>query len=135
MLKRLVTSLLLTFSVSAIISWFLYSFGISFLGSFLSLTVLQFIGFYFYSEYMRARFLIEEQKIIALTEAEFEKQGLEVSCPCDRNIKSFVPISLTERNEYMCPGCNKLVNVNVQCKTVLVTVPILNDPLQGDIKQ
>ena len=134
MLKKLVTSLLLTFSVSAIISWFLYSFGISFIGSFLSLTVLQFIGFYFYSEYMRSRFLIEEQKIIALKEAEFEKQGIEVTCPCDRNVRSFVPISLTERNEYMCPGCSKLLNVNVQCKTVLVTVPVLNDPLQGDIK-
>ena len=134
MLKKLITSLLLTFSVSVIISWFLHSLGISFLGSFFAITVLQFIAFYFYSEYVRTKVLIEEQKILALKEAEFEKQGLLVACPCDRNVKSFVPISLTDRNEYMCPGCNKLVNVNVQCKTVLVTVPILNDPLQADIK-
>lgn len=135
MLKRLITSLVVTFCVSGSISWFLYAFGFSFVGSFVALTVLQFVAFYFYSEYVRTRMLVEEQRLIALKEAEFEKQGVEVSCPCDRNVRSFVPISLTERNEYLCPGCNKLVNVNVQCKTVLVTVPVLTDPLQVDIKQ
>lgn len=135
MLKRLITSLLVTFGVSGSISWFLYSLGISFVGSFIALTVLQFVAFYFYSEHIRTKMLVEEQRLVALKEAEFEKQGLEVTCPCDRNVKSFVPISLTERNEYLCPGCNKLVNVNVQCKTVLVTVPVFTDPLQVDIKQ
>lgn len=129
MLRKLITSLTITLSVAGIISWALTGAGFSFISSFTSLIVLQFVLFYFYSEWIKSKLLIEEQKLIAFKEAEYEKQGLEVSCPCDRNIKSFVPISLTDRNEYMCPGCNKLLNVNVVCKTVLVTVPILENPL------
>lgn len=130
MLRRLFTSLLITFAISGSLSWFLLTLGISFFGSFISLTILQFVGFYFYSEHVRRKLLIEEQKLILQKEAEYEKQGLEVACPCDRRVKSFVPVSLTDRNEYMCPGCNKLINVNVECKTVLVTVPVLSDPLE-----
>lgn len=129
MVKVLLKSLAITASVSAILSWPTTYIGIGFLSAFGFYTILQFVIFYFYNDYTSKKIAIEEEKIILAREAELSKQGAEVVCPCDRNVKCFVPIVINDRNEYTCPGCKKTVNVMVNLKTVLTTTPITHDPL------
>jgi len=128
MLKRVASSLVLTFFVAVACAWPLTFLGISFLSGIGFFIVLQFVGFYFYHDFTRKKILLEEEKIIAFREAELNKQGAEVICPCDRNVKSFVPISLNDTNEYQCPGCNKAIHVLVNLKTVLATIPMTETP-------
>jgi len=128
MIKRLLSSLAITSAVAAVAAWPLTYLGIWFLSSWAFFMVLQFVGFYFYFEYVRRKTALEEQAFLLAREAELSKQGAEVTCPCDRGIKCFVPITLNERNEYVCPGCKKDINVLVDLKTVLVTTPILEPP-------
>lgn len=127
--KRLVKSLAITTSVGSLLAWPVTYLGISFISALCFFTILQFVISYFYNDYVSKKIAIEEEKIILAREAELSKQGAEVVCPCDRNVKCFVPIVINDRNEYTCPGCKKTVNVLVNLKTVLTTTPITHDPL------
>ena len=127
MFKRLAQSLSITFAVSIVSAWPFVYLGVNFLSGFAFFTILQFVGFYFYSEHVKRKVMIEEQKLIAMREAELSKQGAEVVCPCDRNVRAFIPILVNGRNEYTCPGCSKEINVAVNLKTALITTPILED--------
>ena len=126
MLKKLAISLSLTFAVASLLAWPFTYFGINFFGGLAFFITLQFVGFYFYRDYVENRTRLEEQQLILQREAELSKQGAEVICPCDRQVKCFVPIVLNERNEYNCPGCKKDINVAVHLKTALITTPIVN---------
>ena len=128
MVKSLIKSLAITMGVSAILSWPATYLGVTFYSALGFFTVLQFITFYFYNDYKTKNLVIEEERLVLAREAELSKQGAEVSCPCDRNIKCFVPIVINDRNEYSCPGCKKTINVLVNLKTVLTTTPIVHDP-------
>lgn len=124
MLKRLFTSLGLTAAIASVISWPLTYIGIDFISSLIALTTLQFVGFFFYNEYVSRKMILAEQKMLIDAEKELLKQSAEVSCPCDRGIKTVVPINIAERNEYICPGCNKNIHVIIETKTALVTTPV-----------
>jgi len=126
MLQRATYSLLLTFLVSTLLAWPLTFMGVWFFSGFGFFTALQFISFYFYRDYVSRKIAVEEQKIIAAREAEFSKQGADVTCPCDRQVKCFVPIVLNQRNEYTCPGCNKDISISVNLKTALITTPVVD---------
>lgn len=126
MLQRATYSFLLTSLVSALLAWPLTFFGVWFLSGFGFFTVLQFVGFYFYRDYVSRKIAIEEQKLVVAREAEFSKQGADVMCPCDRQVKCFVPVILNQRNEYKCPGCNKDISISVNLKTALITTPVVD---------
>lgn len=126
MLKKLSISLGLTIAVASLLAWPFTYIGINFFGSLAFFITLQFVIFYFYRDYVDTKARLEEQKILLQREAELSKQGAEVTCPCDRQIKAFIPIILNQRNEYVCPGCKKDINVSVKLKTALITTPIVN---------
>lgn len=128
MLRRLGISLVLTLSVAGICAWPLSYLGVNFFSGWASFTVLQFVGFYFYTEHVRRKNILQEQAFILAREAELTKQGAEVICPCDRNVKCFVPIVLNEYNTYNCPGCKKDIHVMINYKTALVTTPVTDTP-------
>lgn len=134
MLQKLAKSLLLVIGMALCAAWPLTYVGINFYSSLVFFTVLQFVGFYFYGEYQSRKLAIEEQKLLLAAEAELSKQGAEVVCPCDRQVRCFVPITINDRNEYKCPGCNKDVNVLVKLKTALITRPVLDAPSEAIIK-
>lgn len=127
MLKRLLQSLLITLAVSCILAWPFTFVGVSFVSGLVFFTTLQFVAFYFYNEHVRRKMLLEEERLVIMREAELSKQGSEVVCPCDRQVRAFIPIVLNGRNEYTCPGCKKDINVNIKLKTALITTPILED--------
>jgi len=108
------------------------SFGFVFLYTFLFTTLLQFLGFFFYGEYIRLR----ENRISLMAEIAALEQISNIStivtCPCDRGIKSEQPIEINGENTYMCEGCNKKIGIIINPKTVLITEPmdqtLLDDP-------
>jgi len=125
---RLLTSVLLTIVVGSILSWPLTFLGINFFSGLAFFVALQFIGFYFYRDIMDKKLAIETERLIIAREAELSKQGAVVTCPCDRAVQTFVPIVLNEANDYVCPGCKKQVNIHVNLKTAIATIPVATDP-------
>ena len=124
--NKAVFSIGLTLLVGCLLSWPFTFLGINFFSGLAFFVVLQFVGFYFYRDFIDRKMAIKEQELIIMREAELSKQGAEVICPCDRQVRSFVPIMLNGRNDYMCPGCNKSINVSVKLKTYLTTIPIVD---------
>jgi len=116
-------SLIITLLVSTIFGIILNSFGFGFLPSFLLFTLLQFIIFYFYGEYIKRK----NNKIKLDVELKlFQEQSRQmtiVTCPCDRNIETTIPININGENKYKCPGCIKDVTVFLTTKTALATTP------------
>lgn len=132
-LFKLAKSLAIVFLVSCTFSYFLVLVGANFLASFLSLTILQFLFFYFYGEFVTSR----NVKLLLQTEIDIakenSKQVAQVTCPCDRKILSSIPININAPNSYSCPGCDKQISVFVETKTALSTQPIITDPLTSPI--
>jgi hypothetical protein len=128
MLKRLTVSLVLTLAIASLLAWPVTYVGINFFAGLVFFSVLQFVGSYFYRDYMEKKLAVEEEKLIIAREAELSKQGATVTCPCDRGMQCFIPIKLNEPNEYSCPGCKKQVNVHINYKTAIATIPVVEDP-------
>lgn len=128
MLKRFAFSLALTLGVALLLAWPVTYIGVNFFAGLTFFTVLQLVVSFFYRDYMDKKTAIEEEKLVIAREAELSKQGATVVCPCDKNVQCFVPIRLNEHNDYTCPGCNKLVNIHVNFKTAIATIPVVEDP-------
>ena len=124
MRSRIIRSLGITFSVSIVSSLFLLNFNFNFFYSFLFFTIGQFVGFYFYSEYIRLKNsrLTVEAEIKAME--EISKISADVVCPCDKRVVTTIPLSLKEKNEYICQGCTKKVSVFIESKTAIATEPM-----------
>lgn len=132
-LLRILKSIIITFSVSLILSYFITFTGIPFLPTFLVITLLQFLFFYFYGEYLKNK----KMELIISAEAEITKEKLkqftDVECPCDRKIQTNIPLNIYGKNNYVCPGCNKQVNVYIETKTALSTEPVFTNPLDSPL--
>lgn len=53
-----------------------------------------------------------------------ERQGLSVVCPCHKAVDQFIPVTLNSNNSYICDGCDKRVNVQINAETVMATLPV-----------
>ena len=106
--------------VSSSVAFLLTDNKVSFAKAFIATTIAQIL---LYRLYVWINELWIE-KILNERISEFSKQGCEVTCPCDRAIKHFIPITLDTDNSYKCMDCNKNVAVNVDVKTFIETAPI-----------
>ncbi len=129
----LVKSLVITVLVAATFSYFLSFLGIPVYSSFILLVVIQFLFFYFFGEYQKnKRNNLKVQADLKLLE-EINRQSTDVICPCDRNIRTHIPININGDNNYTCPGCNKNISVFITTKTALATTPVTVNPLEAPI--
>ena len=115
-----IKSLLILFSISSSVSLFFskdFTEGIKY---FLAISLIQIILYQIYLKIVSL--YIERIKLDKIK--EYSKQGVEVSCPCYRENKVFIPIRLNANNDYKCLECNKNVSVNVDIKTFLATEPL-----------
>jgi len=130
---QIIKSLIITFTVAAAIGYFLTTVGISFLPTFFLVVILQFLFFYFYGEIVKRRnetLQVEAEINIA---KELSRQQVTVTCPCDRNIQTTIPVDLSRQNSYVCQGCNKDISVFIETKTALSTKPVMSNPLDTPI--
>jgi len=132
-LFALLKSIVITFIVAASVSYFITFFGVPFIQSFALFIVIQFLGFYFYGQYIKNK----NRKIALQRELkeieELNRQSTVVNCPCDRNIQANIPIDINGENQYICPGCNKNIAVYITTKTALATTPLSVNPLESPI--
>jgi transcription elongation factor Elf1 len=123
MIKGILTSLIITFLVSSGVSYFLTSFNVSFLKSFIFTTAIQFVIFYFYNEFKRSKinkFTVEK---LSETELQFEQSGADVVCAnCKKEV--FAPIELPEPSNFTCPHCGSENSVYLNIETAVVTRPV-----------
>lgn len=132
-LLTLIKSISITILVAITVSYFLASFSIPFLNTFVFCIIIQFLFFYFYGEYVKNK---KNKFLLAMELKEIEernKQSTTVTCPCDRNIKTTIPIDVNSVNDYVCPGCNKNISVFVTTRTALATTPMSVNPLESPV--
>ena len=118
-MKKLITSLTLTFLVSAI-------FGILFRDwlVFGLITILQFLFFYFFNS-IYENFLIKRAvEITAAAEKSKYDNTVNVNCPCGAN--QDVILSLTEDTIYRCDDCKNEIRATTNIGTALVTTPLVS---------
>jgi hypothetical protein len=117
-MKKLITSLTLTFLVSGI-------FGILFRDwlVFGLVTILQFLFFYFFNS-IYENFLIKRAvELNALAEKAKYDNTVTVSCPCGST--QDVVLSLTEDTIYRCNDCKNEIRATTNIGTALVTTPLI----------
>jgi len=123
MIKGILTSLFFTILVSSGISYFLTSFNISFVKSFIFATAIQFVLFYFYNEYKRTKINKYAVEKLSETELQFEQSGADVTCAnCKKEV--FAPIELPEPGNFTCPHCGSENSVYLNIETAVVTRPV-----------
>lgn len=123
MLKKLLISLAITMSISSGISYFLTSFEIPFIKTFVLATVVQFLFFYFYNTYSQAKFNKFAVEQLSETEMQFEQSGTDVVCAnCKKEV--FAPIELPEPNNFTCPHCGSENSIYLNIETAVTTRPV-----------
>lgn len=103
--------------VSSVCAFFLGNTKFDFARYFVAATLLQFIIYTVYCKVVE----LFEQNILNERLKEFTKQGKEVTCPCPKGLKHFIPIQLDQDNSYRCQDCKRGVIVDVDVKTFLET--------------
>jgi hypothetical protein len=130
-LKKIIQSFFITFSISLLGALFLLNFNFNFIVSFLFIFILQFILFYFYGEHVKRKnaYILAQLELQAAS--ELKKITADVTCPCDRKVQTTIPIDMNSDNSYICGQCSKKVKVLIDVKTVLKTDPVIEDPLKN----
>ena len=129
LLLKLLKSLAITIAVASVFSVFFSYFSVPFISSFIFFLMLQFVCFYFYGDFVKRRnSKLRLEAELKLGE-DISKQLKTVTCPCDKNTETTIPISINGPNSYICQGCNKGITVFVETKTALTTVPVTVNPL------
>jgi rubredoxin len=123
MVKKLLLSLVLTLGISSGVSYFLTSFNIPFLKTFILATLLQFIFFYFFNSYNQTKLNKYAIEQLSETEMQFEQSGTDVVCAnCKKEV--FAPIELPEPNNFTCPHCGSENSIYLNIETAVTTRPV-----------
>lgn len=129
--KKLIYGLGLTTVVSILGGLFFLNIGFNFFATFFFFFILQVVGFYFYGESVKRKNAFIEAKLELAAAAELAKISADVICPCDKKVKTTIPIEMNSDNAYICAQCEKRVSVLLETKTFLKTDPIIEDPLKN----
>lgn len=117
MLFKILRPLLVLCAVSSGISFIFCSDVESFIKYFIGTSILQFV---IYNAYKNTVSLLQ-RRVDNQRIAEFSKQGVEITCPCAKAAKHFIPIRLDEDNSYKCLDCPNYVRINVDIKPYIVS--------------
>lgn len=131
MIKKLSYSFAITLIVSTLGGLFFLNFGFNFWISSVFFFLLQIVLFYFYGEHVKRQNSFFKAQLELEAAIELSKITANVTCPCDKKIKSEIQIDINGDNTYNCGECFKKIGVIVETKTVLKTDPILQDPLSN----
>ena len=131
MLFRLILFLSLPLATTGLLyslgasSFWTYFFGVTFS------VILQYAIDYGFQKFAIVRYGLKIQQTKLEMEREYNKRGVELTCPCTEKHKCFVPINLDEGTVYACPKCEKNVSVYVKLGTALNTEPIVVQSLDA----
>jgi len=126
MLKKLALQLFALLAVSILCGYVFASVKLNFLIGFFSGAVLQVFGFYLYASIINLYVVLKSKKLEILKLREMSYQSVEVTCPCFKQIRDFVPFRFNTANYYKCRECAKTVSIHTTTETAVVTEPILS---------
>jgi len=121
--KKLLAQLFSLFTGSILFSVILHSWGVNYIIGGLFGVAIQFVGFYAFKTILTAVVSLKNKQIENERLKELSYQGLEVTCPCFKQIKEFIPIKLNSSNYYRCSECKKTIGVVITPETAVVTEP------------
>ena len=122
-MSNILRSLAITCVVSATLAYFLTTFNIEFLKTFLLAIILQVAGWNIFQYVIKTRVAQKRRDQDNVMLAEIAKQSAVIPCAyCAQ--ENLVPIRLDEDNNFECSECNKENSVYVNIQTVQVTVPL-----------
>ena len=133
MLPKLLISLTVLLIVSTVGAFSLTLFGLKFWTSFILCIILQIILHNAITSIFNTVIALKNKKLENERIKEFTYQGLEVTCPCNKQHKDFVPIRLNTPNMYRCGECDKSISVFINAETALQTEPITNTDVTAAI--
>lgn len=119
-MTNVVKSLLTLLTISSSVAFLFSNNWIGFIKYFVFTTVVQTVIYNVYKDYLKQKF----EKVYNERLKEYSKQGCEISCPCDRACRHFIPIELNGDNSYTCQDCDRKIAVDVQVKSFLSTDPV-----------
>lgn len=123
MFKKVFTQIAFICAFSFVVSFLLAQWGVNyFIGAAFGV-IIQFIGFYTFRTIFSAVVALKNKQLENERIKEFSYQGLEVICPCFKQVRQLVPIKLNTANYYKCQECNKRVGVIITPETAIVTEP------------
>jgi len=123
MVKKVISQLLPLLGVATLTSFLLATWGVNyFIGALVGILI-QFVAFYSFKSILIAVVALRNKKLDNERIKELSYQGLEVVCPCFKQIKEFVPIKLNIANYYKCSECKKTIGVVITPETAIVTEP------------
>jgi len=113
----------------------LYSIGVTsfwtYFFTFLFTVGLQYAIDFAFQKLAIIRYGLQMKQVTLELEKEYNKRGMELTCPCTEKHTCFVPIDLNEGNVYACPKCEKNVSVYVKVGTALNTEPVVVQSLDA----
>ena len=122
-MSDILRSLAITCVVSATFAYFLTSFNIDFLKTFLLIIVLQIAAWNVFQYIMKTRVAQKRRDQDNVMLAEFAKQSAVVPCAyCET--ENLAVIRLDEDNSFTCSECDKESSVYVDIQAVQITTPL-----------
>jgi hypothetical protein len=116
--------LFLLASISVISGVVFNTMGLSFyLGLFFGMCI-QFVINYVIDRFVDSYVELKNKALENDRIREFSYQGVEVKCPCHKQIKQLVPFRFNTDNRYKCNDCQKTITVLVEPFTAIATEPI-----------
>lgn len=123
-LFKIAQSFLITIGISYTVAYFTSIFNKQLLvPTFLLVTVLQFVIFYFYNSKKQERRQNSYLEFLSEQQTMFEEQGTDVECASCKNIV-FAPIKISNPESFSCPHCGVENSVYVNVETAVITKPV-----------
>ena len=115
-------SLGLTFGISTLVALFFKNE--LFWLIWITVTILQFIGFSIYNNFVTNKMVkgLEQIKVEQIKESS--RNLVQVTCPCDEQLKQTIDFRFDQKNVFNCEKCGKPVSCDINVTTVMVTEPI-----------
>lgn len=131
MIKSVIKQLLLLIITAGLIGYILHFFGINYIAGTLIGIIIQYGAYNAFAYGIETYATLRARKLENERIKELTYQGIDVTCPCSRQVKEFVPVRFNAPNYYKCKVCTKTVGVFVAAETALVTEPIADTNLSS----
>jgi Ca2+/Na+ antiporter len=120
-------SLGITLGVSAAAALFLSEFNVSFIKTFIFVTIIQFIAWHAFTYYNRIKVITKNKEIEREIAEEISKQTATLPCAYCNEL-NVISVRLDEDNEFDCLSCNRSSAVYIDIETVAKTEPMQPPP-------
>jgi hypothetical protein len=129
MIKQVLQSLAITITISCVLGYALAPLFSDWLHAFIFSVLLQLIGSYFYKDITLRNDAIQKEVILNERLEILSRNSVSFPCPCGDNTFDEI-IYPGQENTFVCEKCNQELKVDVTFTPIVITKPLIADPLQ-----